>query len=235
VGIAKTLVLSLIILSLIFLVPSCGSPHNAPVAFIGDSLTLGDDASTPGKAYSSLVSQYIEQTKGLSRHDVFVSVDPATDLKAAMSAMTHDRKIVIIELGVHAAIDQSVSADQFRELYGSLLDCVTGDDTIVVAGTVPWLNFAAVTPEYERADLFSQIIIQEAAKRQVAVADIWSAMKLRLDLISTPNDATFGDGGRGDNFHPNDAGHAVIAQTYENALATEFANPPHRSFSRQCH
>jgi GDSL-like Lipase/Acylhydrolase family len=149
--------------------------------------------------------------------------------------MKHDRKVVIIELGVHAAIDQQLAYDDFRSLYASLLDCVTGGDTIVVAGTVPWLGFAAVTPDYERADALSQIIAEEAAKRQVAVADLWSATKLRLGLISTPQDSTFLGSGHGDNFHPNDAGHAVIAQVYEQAIDQELAQPPNRPFSRQCH
>jgi hypothetical protein len=136
---------------------------------------------------------------------------------------------------VHAAIDESISPDQFRQIYASILDCVTGDGTIVVAGTVPWLGWAAVTSTYERADLFSQIIAQEAARRQVAVADLWSATKLRLNLISTPQEPTFLSVGRGDNFHPNDAGHAVIAQTYEQAITPEMDNPPERPYDRQCH
>ena len=96
------------------------------------------------------------------------------------------------------------------------------------------LGWAAVDLAYERADEFSQIIAQEAAKREVAVADLWSATKLRLQFISTPQDRTFLGFGFGDNFHPNDAGHAVIAKAYENAIASQLDNPPRRSFDRQC-
>ncbi len=224
------------VLAMALLFASCeAGSAPGPLAFIGDSLTLGADASMPPNAFASLVTGYVDQAKGDQQRAVFISFDPSTDLKVASQAMERDRQIVIIELGVHSVIDQSISADDFRQLYGSLLDCVTGDDTVVVAGTIPWLGWAAVTPEYERATLFSQIIIQEAAKRQVAVADMWSATKLRLNLISTPQDSTFLGGGQGDNFHPNDAGHAVIAQVYDQALASQFANPPKRSFDRKCH
>ncbi len=212
-----------------------GGSAPGPLAFVGDSLTLGADASVPANAFAPLVTDYIDQVKGDQQRAVFISVDPKNDLKVTSKAMERDRQIVIIELGVHSVIDQSISADDFRQLYGSLLDCVTGEDTVVVVGTIPWLGWAAVTPEYERATLFSQIIIEEAAKRQVAVADLWSAMKLRLNLISTPQDSTFLDDGQGDNFHPNDAGHAVIAWVYDQALASQFANPPRRSFDRKCH
>jgi hypothetical protein len=209
--------------------------HEGSIAFIGDSVTLGADASTPSKDFASLLTDYIDDASGDQTRSSFLSFDPSTDASAAAQAMQHNRRFVIIELGVHAVVDQSISPDQFRQLYGSILNCVTGGDTIVVAGTVPWLGWAAVTPEYERADLFSQIIIQEAAKRQVAVADLWSATRLRLNLISTPQDRTFLEGGLGDNFHPDDAGHAVIAKTYEEAIASQLGNPPKRSFQRQCH
>lgn len=209
--------------------------HEGSIAFIGNSLTLGANASGPSKTFVSLVTSFIDERSSDEQRSDFLSFDPLTDAAAASQAMRHNRRFVIIELGVHAVIDQSVSPDQFRQLYGSILDCVTGDGTIVIAGTVPWLGWAAVTPTYERADLFSQIIAQEAAKRQVAVADLWSATKLRLSLISTPQERTFLGTGHGDNFHPNDAGHAVIAQTYEDALVAELDHPPDRPFQRQCH
>jgi len=209
--------------------------HEGSIAFIGDSLTLGGNVSYPSRDFVSLVTAYIDSRSGDEQRSAFLSFDPATDRIAAAQAMQHDRRFVIIELGVHAVINEAISSDEFRQIYGTLLDCVTGGSTIVVAGTIPWLEWAAIDPIYERADLFSQIIAQEAAKRQVAVADLWAATKLRLNLISTPQDRTFLGSGRGDNLHPNDAGHAVIAQTYEQALAAELANPPNRPFDRQCH
>ncbi len=209
--------------------------HEGSIAFIGDSLTLGANASTPSKTFVSLVTAFIDERSSDEQRSEFLSFDPQTDPTAAAQAMQYNRRFVIIEFGVHAAIDESISPDQFRQIYASILDCVTGDGTIVVAGTVPWLGWAAVTSTYERADLFSQIIAQEAAKRQVAVADLWSATKLRLNLISTPQGQTFLGSGRGDNFHPNDAGHAVIAQTYEQAITPEMDNPPERPYDRQCH
>jgi hypothetical protein len=208
--------------------------HEGSIAFIGDSLTIGGNASSPSNTYASLVTGYIDSRAGDQQRSMFLSFDPLTDRAAAARAMKHDRRIVVIEIGVHAVIDQSITADQFRQLYGSLLECVTGGTTIVVAGTIPWLGWAAVDPLYERADEFSTIIKQEAVKRQVAVADLWSATKLRLNLISTPQDHTFLGSGRGDNFHPNDAGHAVIAQAYERAITLVLEHPPKRPYDRQC-
>jgi len=228
------LVLFAVLAMALALTPKDIAFHEGSIAFIGDSVTLGANASTPSKTFDSLVTSYLDERSPKEQRSLFLSFDPSTDLAAASQAMQHNRRFVIIELGVHAAIDESISPDQFRQLYGSILDCVTGDGTIVIAGTVPWLGWAAVTPTYERADLFSQIIAQEAAKRQVAVADLWSATKLRLNLISTPQDRTFLGVGHGDKFHPNDAGHAVIAQVYEQAIVPQIDNPPDRPFQRQC-
>jgi len=208
--------------------------HEGSVVFIGDSITLGGNASVPSKGFVSLVTNYIDNISGKQQRSEFLSFDPSTDHAAAAQAMRHNRRFVIIELGVHAVINQSITADQFRQLYASLLDCVTGGNTIVVAGTIPWLGWAAVDPIYERADVFSGIIVEEATKRQVAVADIWSATRLRLNLLSTPEDSTFVGSGRGDNIHPNDAGHAVIAQAYERAVTLELEHPPKRPYERQC-
>lgn len=223
------------VVAMVVALSACGSGGSGSIAFIGDSLTEGGNASSQANSFVSLVTSYLVERSPKEQRSLFLSFDPLKDPSVAAKAMQHDRRFVIIELGVHAVVDDAISPEQFRQLYASILDCVTGDGTIVIAGTIPWLGWAAVTPAYERADLFSQIIAQEAEKRQVAVADLWSATKLRLNLISTPQDHTFRGSGHGDNLHPNDAGHAVIAQTYEQVLAAELANPPNRPFDRQCH
>ena len=120
--------------------------HEGSVAFIGDSVTLGGNASAPEKDFVSLVTGYIDSLSGDQNRSVFLSFDPATDRNAAAQAMQHDRRFVIVELGVHAVIDQSISADEFRQMYGSILDCVTGGDEIVVAGTIPWLGLGGSRP-----------------------------------------------------------------------------------------
>ncbi len=224
-----------VLLAALVLTPQDVPFDSAEIAFIGDSLTLGAAASSVSKDFAALVTRDIQSRDPDDKGSLFISVDPDTDLAITSRAMRHDRTVVIIEIGVHAANDLQVSADEFRQTYGALLDCVTDSHTIVVAGTIPWLGFAAVTPTYERADAFSQIIAEEAAKRDVAVADLWGATKLRLELISTPQDSTFVDDGHGDNIHPNDAGHALIAQLYDDAIAKELADPPNRPFDRQCH
>ena len=224
-----------VLLAALLLTPKDIPFDGAGIAFVGNSITLGGNASSPSTTYASLVTDFLSRRSAQEQRRMFLSFDPSMDVAAAADAMKHDRRYVVVELGVHAAINETVSADTFRQIYASLLDCVTGSTTIVVAGTIPWLGWAAVDPIYERADEFSQIIIQEATKRQIAVADLWTETRLRLDLISTPQEHTFVGSGHGDNVHPNDAGHTVIAQAYERAITLEVEHPPKRGYDRTCH
>ena len=215
----KKLLLALVLAELMFVAGGRqtarmhADPCNDGVVFVGDSLTIGANASAPANTY---VYQIVDFLGG--PWNAFLSFTPATDLEAVQQAAQGNYSCAIIELGVHAVLEGQMSPDQFRQYYGLILDSMNRGDTAVVAGTIPWLGWAAGTPEYERANLYSGIIAEEGAKRQVAVADLWSATKLQPALISTPQDYAFLDSSRGDNFHPNDAGHTIIAQMYEHAL-----------------
>lgn len=233
-GTASLLLITLVLLAL-FLMAKEILYDDAGTVFLGDSITLGMAASNRSNTFVSLLKQELDR-RGVHEHAAtFMSVDPARTLSVAAHAMKKDRRFVFIEFGVHASLDERITPDVFRQVYANMLDCVVGDGTIVVAGTVPWLGWAPDNPVYSRAEEFSQIISQEAAKRDVAVADLWSATKLRTDLISTPQDYAFLAPHHGDGFHPGDAGHAVIASVYAKALAEELASPPNRSYQRTCH
>jgi hypothetical protein len=97
----------------------------------------------------------------------------------AQQALRHHRG------GPHAVVDMSISPASFASFTRHPRLRPVTERSSPALFPACW---AAITPGYERADLFSQIIAQEAAKRQVAVADLWSATKLRLSLISTPQD-----------------------------------------------
>ncbi len=231
---ASLLLIAVMLLAL-FSMPKETPYDGAGIVFLGDSITLGMLASNRSNTFVSLLTQDLDRRGVQEDARVFISVNPARDLGAAVRAMKKDRSFVIIEFGVHAAVDEQITPDEFQQLYANLLVCVVGDGTIVVAGTVPWLGWAPDDAVYSRAEEFSQIISQEAAKRDVAVADLWSSTKQRTDLISTPQDGAFLTPHHGDGFHPGDAGHAVIAAVYAKALGEEMASPPTRSYQRTCH
>jgi lysophospholipase L1-like esterase len=231
----RSILLPPVMLLALLLTPKDIPYDDAGVAFLGDSITLGAYASGRSSTFASRVTQDLDKRGVQEESRIFISLDPEQGPSAASQVMKKDRDFVVIELGVHATMTEQITPDQFRQIYSDILNCVAGDETIVVVGTVPWLGWAPDDVFYSRAEQFSQIITEEAAKRQVAVADLWSATKLRSDLLSTPQGYAYLPPNHGDGFHPGDAGHAVIADVYAKALAGELANPPKRPYQRTCH
>jgi hypothetical protein len=204
--------------------PVAPVPTVPPVVFIGDSVTMGAFVSTPENMFVVRVQRDL-RARGLeATNDTEWTLDPYSDLLAARKAAASHRKLIIVELGVHwAAFD----AAQFREVYGAMMDCLAGSGATVVVGTIPWLNWRPDSPVYFEMAYYSQIIRQEAAKRGIAVADLWAATDRRADAISRPDQPCFTEPTcRGDNYHPGDVGHALIAEAYTRALDAALANPP---------
>jgi hypothetical protein len=201
-----------------------------PVVFMGDSVTMGAFASTPDNAFVVRVDNDLKARGIDATNDCVWTLDPYSDLKNAKRVAGEHRQLIILEIGVHwAAFD----AAQFRELYGSMLDCLAGSGARLVVGTIPWLNWQPGTPSYFEMAFDSQIIREEAAKRGIPVADLWAVTDLRADAISRPDQPCFtGPTCRGDNYHPGDVGHALIAEAYSRALDTALANPPPPSEGR---
>jgi lysophospholipase L1-like esterase len=228
------LILLLLFLMVPFFTAREVSRDPAGIAFIGDSITMGGAASSPAKTFTSLVTEDLDLRGAQETEHTYISLDPNSDLTVAAQAATQAPHFVIIELGVHAALAESVSPDQFRQTYASLLDCVSSGGAIVVAGTIPWLGWAPDSSAYARVEQFSRIIAEEAAKRQVAVADLWSATNLNQKVLSSPNDYAFLGSQHGDNFHPGDAGHALIAQVYAKAIDGARARPSNQPSEMVC-
>jgi len=227
----------------LFLLPGCRSEDGriaefnggrASIVFLGDSITIGYLASRPSNTFAALVEADLNDEGLQTQSQIFISVDPNTNLPVTANAMATDPDIVVVELGVHSVAAGDITEDVFRTLYGQLLDCVAGGDTVVVAGTVPWLGWERDSPAYEKAALLSEVIKQEAAKNDVAVADLWSATRLREGFVSSAEDPSFLPPYRGDSFHPADAGHALIARVYLEELRDELKRPPERPSEREC-
>ncbi len=201
------------------------TPSMPPVVFMGDSVTMGAFASTPDNAFVVRVDNDLKARGIDATNDCVWTLDPYSDLKNAKRVAGEHRQLIILEIGVHwAAFD----AAQFRELYGSTLDCLAGSGARLVVGTIPWLNWQPGTPVYFEMAFDSQIIREEAAKRGIPVADLWAATDRRADAISRPGQPCFiAPTCQGDNYHPSDIGHALIAEAYARALDVALANPPH--------
>jgi len=195
-----------------------------PVVFMGDSVTMGAFASTPERMFVWRVHRDLKSRGIDATSDAVWTLEPYDDLVNARRVAASHRKLIILEIGVHWYGFDSAG---FREMYGSVLDCLNGSGARLVIGTIPWLNWQPGTEMYVKMSAFSQIIREEGAKRDIEVADLWAATVGREDAISRPDQPCFvRPTCRGDDYHPSDTGHALIAEAYSKALDVALAKPP---------
>ncbi len=199
-----------------------------PVAYLGDSVTEGAFVSAPENMYVWRLYHELQRRGIDPTNDVTWSFDPYSDLANARRLASEHRKWIFVEVGVHWA---SFNEAQFREVYGAMLECLAGSGARVIVGTIPWLNWPADQPLYNQMARFSQIIREEAAKRGIAVADLWAYTDKNPDAISRPSQPCFASPDcHGDDYHPGDVGHALIAAAFASALNVALAQPlPHGS------
>jgi lysophospholipase L1-like esterase len=196
--------------------PSPTAKPIPPVIYLGDSVTQGAFASTPRNMYVWRVYYELKRRGIDPTNDVKWSFDPYSDLINARAIAGQHRQWVFVEVGVHWA---SFTEAEFREVYGAMLDCLAGGSVRVVVGTIPWLNWPADQPLYQKMATFSQIVREEAAKRGVAVADLWAYTNRNPDAVSRPGQLCFMSATcHGDDYHPGDVGHALIAAAYGAAI-----------------
>ncbi len=184
------------------------SVRSVPIIFLGDSITHGAGASSSDTMFVQLLRQRLRDAKYAEASGDYDSVISAlggqfVDLRFSQEVGREPRSLIVVEVGAHSLVeDAGLSSRQYGFGYALMLDCLRGTGAAVVVSTVPWLGWEQTDPLYVRAAERSKIIREEAARRGIPVADVWSAMKDRRDLLAP------------DEFHPNDAGHRVIADLF---------------------
>ena len=110
---------------------------------------------------------------------------------------------IILALGTHAVqgSDKPYAGhpNLFRQRYARLLNTAMENSVRVIAINIPWLNW---TPDnVDRAIKWNGIIAEEAAWRNICVADAWSVMfACGMECIQD------------DGYHPNEDGYRLIAK-----------------------
>lgn len=181
---------------------------SAPVIFLGDSITSGAGASSADTTFAQLLRQRLDDARFVEGAGDYSSVISAlggqlVDLRSSQAIGREARSLIIVEVGAHSVVeDQGLSSQEFGVGYGLMLDCLQGTGATLVVSTIPWLGWDRTEPLYLQAAERSAIIREEAGRRAIPVADVWNAMRDHRDLLSH------------DAFHPNDAGHRLIADLF---------------------
>jgi lysophospholipase L1-like esterase len=186
------------------------------ILFIGDSLTLGFAASTSKNSYAEIVAAALGGARigrggqyGISAVTVAGNLAAGRPLPRATA--------VVVELSTNDHADEST--DTFSTAYQAILSAVRATSPrarLVCLG--PWQS-----EDRPNAAHWQAIQTQCAAARGVSVSlfALWTTWSYhgpagRVVYLS----GTAGIPGTSDWFHPNDAGHAAIAQAVLAALGS---------------
>ena len=195
------------------------------VWIIGDSLTHGLFASSEPTAFRNrLFDALRERHPGQVRSTFWAGVCTLAGLEQRWDSWEGRPQLVFIELGINDLSRNSycpqIPEEEWQARFGAMLDRIQQDapGVKIIVGTIPWCGWRQGSQQFEDALIYNDRIATEARRRDVTVADLWSATLGKSDGISTPDQpSVFPPFYHGDNFHPNDLGHQRIANTFFDA------------------
>lgn len=191
--------------------PVVARPAFQRVLLVGDSLTFGEGASRPNVGYAfSTVMALRARGKGAGAYYLLHGISGITTsgmlsfMDALDSGETAD--LVILELGTNDIVGSTPLSD-FRAQYARLLARLRANSpTALIVGLTCWHDPQHVTRSGSRVGEYNAIIANTLAQSNDSSAP--SRCVNLAPLYRTP--WYHHDGG--DTFHPNDDGHAAIAQ-----------------------
>ena len=196
------------------------------LAFLGDSLTMGLHATTEDRMYREILARRILARDGgavvatVIQHPYGLTDDAIRRMFPVLDARPD---VVILEIGNHEAFADPAEVAQFESRYELLLGYLQLTGARVIAGTLAWLNYPETSREYRQALRLNQSIRDLCARRGIVVADLWTPTVFRTELLSRPGEPSAIPGQEGDLLHPNDAGHAVLADAFWDAYRRDLA------------
>jgi lysophospholipase L1-like esterase len=208
--------------------PDTSAPSTT-IVFFGDSLTQGLHASRPELTYRGLMTERLLHTRdngnavAVIQHPMGLLDDAQRRLPLVLASRP---SLVFLELGHHEVWSDDAQMELFEARYVDILDRLLASGADVVPSTLAWLGWPPESPEYAKAMRANTIIRRLARERDLVVADLWTRTDRRPELISRPSDFSFLEPGAGDDLHPNDAGHRVLADAFWRAYRTLRTRPP---------
>lgn len=188
-------------------------PTQQKLLTIGDSLTNGLYATYEDATFASLLSESLNAQ--LARR--YVPMLPKA-VEEWQKVKAWKPNIIVLEVGLNDVSAGTLPDDQWIAMYDALLLDMQSTGAKVIACTMFWAGIQPTHPNYERYLRYNQMIKEVAERRGVTIADLWARTRDCHECLSSPDTVSyFGSGYKGDNFHPGDYGHAVIAEAIMDA------------------
>jgi lysophospholipase L1-like esterase len=197
--------------------PTYAQPKYSRVLVLGDSLTTGCCATSITRTFRYLLADELGAALGGDGLRNLPTVALSFDKYIPWGA-----DLIVLEVGINDAIrfgPNLIAEEEYPAAYGVLLDRMLATGATVVVVT-PFAVVRRGTEHYPALLRYRQHILAEAAKRPgVIIADVWAATEHCRECRSKAETVTaFPPLYRGDDFHPSDEGHRVIAETILQAL-----------------
>lgn len=185
-----------------------GAPQASvrPVLFVGDSLTVGYYASSPGKTYPAIVAGRLGQ------HAVEISTAGVTASHFARRTSYPKASVVVVELGTNDYEHQTPVRDFDRAYEDVIAHVRHANPTAKLVCVAVW-NGSYTNPGWAPSTKYDATIRVDCTGGKVA--NVSGAFDVSSDRGPQGTGSAFG---MRDQFHPNDAGHAAIATSVLGAL-----------------
>jgi lysophospholipase L1-like esterase len=185
-----------------------GAPQASvrPILFVGDSLTVGFYASSPGKTYPAIVSAQ------LGRPGRLVATGGVTASHFATRASYPKASVVVVELGTND-YEHQTPLGAFDRAYEAVVAHVRRANPTAKLICVAVWSGSYTNPGWTPSAKYDAKIRGDCTGGKVA--NVTSAFDVASDRGPQGSSTPFGVR---DQFHPNDAGHAAIAASVLGAL-----------------
>lgn len=201
-------ILLLIIFFPLFITKGQTIPNRLRVAIVGDSLAYGLYASDTSKTYANIVASELNAE--------LLLVASVRNLPGAIARFDEVENwqpdIIILEIGLNDISGyggDALNEKHWKSIYKLLVKSYqhTGANVILVN------TFSGWTDVHEDAqERYNEYIRDVSLETKADHVDIYSAsFQCKNVCVSKWDEASAFDPGHGDNFHPSDAGHRVIA------------------------
>lgn len=211
----------LFVLLLMLLTACAGARADAPrLLVMGDSLTGGLYASDEAYIFARVLANELGAELTTCR---------GTYVHSLLNCNLSGYDYIVIEIGLNDVSNWnggSLPESDWITTYGALVqDAQATGATVVITTMFHAVDAAFINyPKYER---YNGHMVDIAAANGVLLADVWAATKNCQGCISQRwQSSIFAPGYRGDNFHPNDWGHQIIAETILIALNRNYTYLP---------
>ena len=180
---------------------------------IGDSLTNGLYATAEQNTFVSIVSKNTDMP---TARRAAATLKDAVPLWMNLKAWQPD--VVVIELGINDVNGRQWNA-RWKKSYQTLVEDIQATGAKVVVCTTFWIGIDDQNPIYALHVGLNNDVRDIAQRTGATLADLWAATEGCADCVSTPDVVSyFSPHYHGDNMHPSDIGHAVIARVITDAI-----------------